>query len=53
MIFLTRLCSVKFWGIVVSRSARRCSSPSGTLVSQFSMYFGDRNGVQSMVIGCL
>jgi hypothetical protein len=40
-------------GMVVNRSARRCNSPSGTLVSQFSMYFGDRKGVQSMVIGCL
>jgi len=53
MIFFTRLCRVKFGGIVVRRSARRCSSPIGTLVSQFSMYCGETNGVQSIVMGCL
>ncbi|KFB73718.1 MAG: hypothetical protein AW09_001030 [Candidatus Accumulibacter phosphatis] len=53
MIFWTRLCSVKFGGMVANRSDRRCSSPTGTLVSQFSMYFDETNGVQSMVIGCL
>jgi hypothetical protein len=46
-------CKEKPSGMVVKRWDRRFSSLSGTVVSQVSMYCLVRNGVQSMVFGCL